>query len=146
MSRLPAEFREDLALKKAARTVLLADWKHAQENLNSKAIAGRVTGRMASGAKDVLEVARVQADDHRGILAMLIGAVILFFSKDTLLEIFAGNQSAEAETEPDTASDTASDTSGDSDVDETEEPAEEDSADDDVAKHTDESAASEQDK
>lgn len=88
MSRLPSEFIEDRALRDAARDVLLADIEHARATFSGAGVAGRVAGRIGGGAKDVIEVAKVHADDNRGILAGLIALLALWFAREPLLEIF----------------------------------------------------------
>ena len=87
MSDLEQRFYEDRAMRDAARTVLLADLEHARASFSAKGIADRVGGRIGDGAKDVLEVAKEQADDNRGILAAIIGAILLWIAREPLLEI-----------------------------------------------------------
>ncbi|MEL7189563.1 MAG: hypothetical protein AAGK17_08440 [Pseudomonadota bacterium] len=87
MSKLEKQFEEDRALRNAALSVLKADVEHAKAALSGKAIASRVGTRVGDGAKDAFEIAKVHADDKRGILAALIGAVILWFVREPLLDI-----------------------------------------------------------
>lgn len=89
MSRLPDDFYQDRALRDAARDVLVADIEHARASLSGKAIAGRVAGRVGDGAKDVLEVAKGHADDKRGILAIIIAFIALWFAREPIAEIFS---------------------------------------------------------
>ncbi len=88
MNRLPDEFHEDRALRDAARAVLMADIEHARRSLSKEGLTNRVTGRIGDGAKDVIEVAKVQAEDKRGIIAGLIALLALWFARQPLLEIF----------------------------------------------------------
>lgn len=88
MTRLPQQFIEDRALRDAARDVFKADIEHARMSISGKGIASRVGSRVGDGAKDVFEVAKVHADDNRGILAALIGAIVLFFARAPILELF----------------------------------------------------------
>lgn len=92
MVKLPQQFVEDRALRDAARSVLIADIAHARNSLSGKGIATRVTSRIADGAKDVFEVAKVQAEDNRGILAILIGALVLWLAREPLLEALGNGQ------------------------------------------------------
>ncbi|MDY7097384.1 MAG: hypothetical protein SXU28_04535 [Pseudomonadota bacterium] len=87
MSRIPDQFHEDRALRDAARAVLMADIEHARVTLSGKGVATRVAGRIGDGAKDVLEVAKTQADDNRGIVAALIGALVLWLARVPILQI-----------------------------------------------------------
>ncbi|MEM8725900.1 MAG: hypothetical protein AAGE86_10305 [Pseudomonadota bacterium] len=88
MTKLPQQFIEDRALRDAARDVFMADIEHARTSISGKGIAARVGSRVGDGAKDVFEVARVHADDNRGVLAALIGAILLFFAREPILEVF----------------------------------------------------------
>jgi len=97
MTKLDPQFLEDKALRDAARAVLVADIDHARETFSAKGVATRVGERVGDGAKDVLEVAKTQADDNRGILAALIGAILLWIGRDTIFEILGF---AEPDTEP----------------------------------------------
>ena len=88
MSRLPDRFREDRALRDAALAVLVADVEHARHTLSGKAVAARVAGTIGDGAKDVLEIAKIHADGHRGLIAGLIAILALWFARVPILEIF----------------------------------------------------------
>ena len=87
MNRLPNQFIEDRALRDAARGVLKADIAHARAAFSGKSIASRIAGRIGDGAQDVVEVAKTNAENNRGILAILLGAVVLFFAREPILEI-----------------------------------------------------------
>lgn len=96
MSALPQRFIEDKALRDAAKAVLDADIALFKASLEQQGIAGRVrsqiTGKMQrrviNGARDVLDQAKEQASDHPGVLAILIGAIILWFAREPLLDLF----------------------------------------------------------
>lgn len=87
MSPLEQQFLEDRALRDAAKAVLVADIEHARTSMTAKGVADRVGGRIGDGAKDVFEAARAQADDNRGILAALIGAVLLWLAREPIMEL-----------------------------------------------------------
>ena len=87
MSKLEQRFEEDRALRDAAKIVLLADLEHAKASFSGKGLAERVGDRIGDGAKDVFEVAKVQADDNRGIIAALIGAILLWLGREPLLDL-----------------------------------------------------------
>lgn len=88
MSRLPESFHEDKRLRDAARAVLMADIDHARETLSSKGMVARVAGRIGDGAKDVFEVAKFQADDKRGVIAILLGGLFVWLARGPIAEIF----------------------------------------------------------
>lgn len=94
MTPLPDRFVEDRALRDAARAVLADDLARLRGSLSEQGIASRVsssvsttvTGRLKAGARDVLAQAQAQAGDHKGVLALLIGAIILFFARGPILD------------------------------------------------------------
>lgn len=87
MSRLEDRLAQDRELRDAARAVLMADIELARTSFTPKGVANRVTGRIGDGAKDVFEVAKAQADDNRGIIAVLIGAILVWLAREPILEI-----------------------------------------------------------
>ena len=103
MNPLPDRFIEDRALRDAARAVLTEDLTRLRENLSQQGIASRVsssvsttiTGRMKAGARDVLAQARAQAGDHKGVLSLLIGAIILFFARGPILDWLDDSEEAD---------------------------------------------------
>lgn len=94
MTRLPASFIEDRALRDAARAVLSEDIARLRASLSEEGIASRVSSgvtttvssRIRSGARDVLAQARAQAADNKGVLAVLCGAIILFLARGPILD------------------------------------------------------------
>ena len=96
MSRLEDQLAEDRALRDAARRNVMADIELVRENLSGAKIASRVAGRVGDGAVDVLERAKEQADDKRGVLAALIGALLVWIAREPLLELLGLADAAEA--------------------------------------------------
>jgi len=96
MSELPPRFLEDRRLRDAARAVLAEDIERLQGNFGEQGIASRVSSgvtssistRIKSGARDVLDEAKAQAGDNKGVIAMLVGAIILWFARVPLLAWF----------------------------------------------------------
>jgi hypothetical protein len=94
MTRLPDTFLEDRALRDAARAVLTEDIARLRDSLGEEGIAARVSSgmtttissRIRTGARDVLAQAKAQAADNQGVLAVLIGAIILFLARGTILD------------------------------------------------------------
>lgn len=97
MSELDRQFFEDRALRDAAREVFMADLAHAKTSLSGKSIAGRVTSRVGDGAKDVFEAAKVHGVDNRGVIAALLGAMILWFARGPIAEILGLQETDEAD-------------------------------------------------
>ncbi len=86
MSKLETRFEEDRALRDKARKVLLADIESARTDFSAKGIADRIGGRVGDGAKDVYEVAKIHTNDNRGIIAIVIGALLVWLGREPILE------------------------------------------------------------
>ncbi|MFN9634718.1 MAG: hypothetical protein ACK554_15040 [Erythrobacteraceae bacterium] len=107
MTALPPRFIEDRALRDAARAVLEEDVARLRDSLEEEGVTSRVTssvgttitGRIRAGANDVLEQAKQAASDHRGVLAVLIGATLLWLMRGPLLALIEGEAEDEADTE-----------------------------------------------
>lgn len=95
MTHLPQRFIEDRALRDAARAVLAQDIERLRSSLDEQGIASRVSSgvttsissRIRTGARDVLAQAKAQAGDHKGVLAILLGAIILWFARGPILDL-----------------------------------------------------------
>ena len=86
MSKLEQELTEYRELRDASRAVLMADIDHAKSEFSPKGLTSRYLGGVTEGAKDVFEVAKVHAEDNRGIIALLIGAIVLWLGREPILE------------------------------------------------------------
>lgn len=87
MSKLHERLIEDRELRDAARTVLLDDLHHARVSFSAKGVADRIGGRIGDGAKDVFENAKERTGDKGGLIAALLGAVMLWFAREPLFEL-----------------------------------------------------------
>lgn len=89
MSRdLEMQLREDRALRDAALALLKADVSHVHAELTSRGIGARIADRIGEGAVDVFEEAVEVAENHRGALATLIAAVVLWFARHPIMSLF----------------------------------------------------------
>lgn len=94
MTRLPDRFIEDRQLRDTARAVLAEDIDRLRESLAEQGIASRVStgvsstisGRIRTGARDVLAEVRVQAGTRKGLIAGMIAAIALFLARGPILE------------------------------------------------------------
>lgn len=87
MSDLKRRMLEDRALRDAARALFTADVAHTRNLLSTKSLSQRVLGRVGDGAKDVLEQAADTADNHRGTIAVLLGALVLWFARNPIMAL-----------------------------------------------------------
>ncbi|QDH35031.1 hypothetical protein [Porphyrobacter sp. YT40] len=92
MTLLPPRFIEDRAIRDAARAVLSEDVDRLRESLSQEGIASRVSlgvtstisERLRSGAEDVLTEIRTQAGERKGLIALLVGALILWLAREPI--------------------------------------------------------------
>lgn len=95
MTALPPSFLEDRAMRDAARAVLEEDITRLRASLDEQGVASRVsssvgttvTSRIRAGAHDVLAQAKQGAADNPGIIALVIGAIVLWLMRGTLLDV-----------------------------------------------------------
>ena len=115
MTRLPARFIEDRALRDAARAVLAEDVARLRAALDEEGIASRVSsgvtstisGRIRVGAREVMAEAKARAGDHKGVVAGLVGLIVLWFARGPILDWIAGLDATD--TAEDSATDAATD-------------------------------------
>jgi len=107
VTRLPEDFIADRRLRDAARAVLADDLARLRAALAEQGIAARVSAevratigaRIAAGARDVLDEARSLAADHKGVLALLVGALVLLLARGPIAQWLFGSEDEEAESD-----------------------------------------------
>ena len=87
---LERQLREDRMLRDAARAMVEADVAHLRANLAGRSIPSRIADRIGEGAQDALDEAAGLADQHRGVLAAAIGALILWFVRHPIINLVLG--------------------------------------------------------
>lgn len=97
MSKIEDRLAYYRTLRDASKKVLLDDIDHARATYSVKGLTNRYLGGVIEGSKDAYEVAKVHAVDNRGILAIVLGALALWFGREPLLAAMA----EEIEAEPD---------------------------------------------
>lgn len=116
MTSLPPRFLEDRALRDKARAVLAEDIERLRDSLSEEGIASRVSSgvsssistRIRTGARDVLAQAKAQAADSKGVLALLVGAILLWFARAPLFAWFDELRGEDDEAADDPSQDAAS--------------------------------------
>ena len=84
-----AKMLEDKRLRDAARALVTADIE------NLKGPGARLADRLAEGASDVYDEALDVARDHKGALAAIAAAMILWFARNPVLATLFGDDWAE---------------------------------------------------
>jgi hypothetical protein len=97
----PREFRlrEDRKLRDAALALVKADVDHVRADLKSRGVGARLADRIGEGASDVLDEAVEVADTHKGVLATLLAAVVLWFARNPILALFTDGDDGEEDAE-----------------------------------------------
>lgn len=86
MGKLDQRFEEDRRLRDTAKAVLMDDIEHARATFSAKGVADKMGSRIGDGAKDVFSVAKTHADDNRAIIALIIGALLLWLGREPIKE------------------------------------------------------------
>lgn len=81
----------DRHLRDAARAVVQADIANLRADLSAKSIGERALDRIAEGASEVYEEAIEVASDHKGALAAIVAALVLWFARNPIRETLLGD-------------------------------------------------------
>ena len=94
---LERQLREDRMLRDAARALLDADIANLRASLAGKSIPSRIVDRIGEGAADVLDEAIEVADNNKGVIATLIAAILLWFARHPIIDLFSDEKASEAD-------------------------------------------------
>ena len=96
-AKFERQLREDRNLRNAALELVKADISHVKADFSAKSIGSRVATRMSEGAVDVFDEAVDAADDNKGVLTTLIAAVVLWFARNPIMELFSDDDALDSE-------------------------------------------------
>lgn len=96
-AELEQRLREDRVLRNAARALFEADVAHLRASLAGRSISTRIVDRIGEGASDVLDEAMEVADNNRGVIATLVAAIVLWFARHPIMDLFSDADDAEPE-------------------------------------------------
>lgn len=82
--------REDRHIRDAARALVDADIENLRADLSAKGIGERAMDRVTTGASQVYDEALEVAADHKGALAAIVAALVLWFARHPILEALLG--------------------------------------------------------
>lgn len=88
-AKLKRRMDEDRIIRDSALSVVKADIAILRGDLDDKGVGRRVIDRISVGAVDVFDEAAALADNNRGILATLIGAVFVWFARNPIMAMFS---------------------------------------------------------
>ena len=79
---------EDKYMRDSARALVEADIEHLKSDFAHKGLGERAIERVREGATDLYEEAADMAGDNKGALAALIAAIIVWFARNPIMELF----------------------------------------------------------
>ena len=100
MSKLEQQLREDRLLRDAAKTLFDADLARVKGDLDAKGLGQRALGRAKDGATELLDTAGDKAGSNVGVIALLVGAIALWFARNPILSLFGSEDGEDAEHSP----------------------------------------------
>ncbi len=92
---------EDRYLRDSARALVDADIKHLKSNFANKSLGERALDRVREGASDLYEEAIDAAEDNKGALAALVAAVVVWFARNPILQLFGFQPEVDEDEEDD---------------------------------------------
>ncbi|XUU60290.1 hypothetical protein ACRAQ6_12070 [Erythrobacter sp. HA6-11] len=88
MSELKRQMLEDRAVRDAAKALIDADVAHVKNTFSGPSLTERAASNLNEGAREVFDKASNAAGDHKGVLAALIGAILIWFARNPILSLF----------------------------------------------------------
>ena len=89
----------DRHLRDSAKAIVEADWANVKADMQRRSIGGRALDRISEGASDVYEEALNVAADHKGALAAIVAALVMWFARNPIMDTLFGPSSDEADEE-----------------------------------------------
>ncbi|QSB43840.1 hypothetical protein IDJ81_10810 [Tsuneonella flava] len=86
---------QDRAIRDAAKAVVTADIANIKADLAARSVGDRVADRISDSALGVFEEAIEVADNNKGALAALLGAIALWFARNPIITLFFGDEEYE---------------------------------------------------
>lgn len=99
-AEIERQLREDRALRDAALALVKADISHLKNDVGVKGVGARLASRLSDGAADVFDEAVEVADSNRGVLAALIAAIVLWFARNPIMDLFSDGDDTADQDEP----------------------------------------------
>jgi hypothetical protein len=89
-----ARMLEDRHMRDSARALLDADFQNLRNDLSRRGLAERAIDRVKEGATEVYDEAVEVAADHKGALAALIAALVLWFARNPIASLLTEDDEA----------------------------------------------------
>ncbi|TNE31845.1 MAG: hypothetical protein EP350_06955 [Alphaproteobacteria bacterium] len=98
MTDLKRQMIEFRTLRDAARSLLEADIANLRADLISKSLSERMLDRVGESASQLLDQAGETAQNNRGTLAVLLGAMALWFARNPIMSLFSDDEDPDSQT------------------------------------------------
>lgn len=95
MTALRDAMIQDRNLRDTARALVDADIRNLRADLSTKGLAERAMDRVSTSASAVYDEAIEVAADHKGALAAIAAALVLWFARHPLLAAVTGEDDGE---------------------------------------------------
>ncbi|RJX66914.1 hypothetical protein D6858_11205 [Tsuneonella suprasediminis] len=92
---------QDRIMRDAAKAVVMTDIANIKADLAARSVGDRVADRISDSALGVFEEAIEVADNNKGALAALLGAIALWFARNPIVALFVGEEDGDNEDEGD---------------------------------------------
>lgn len=100
---LAKQLREDRNVRDQALALVKQDIAHLKSDYQDKGIGERAVDKLKGSANGIYGEAVEVASDHRGVLAALIGAIVLWFARHPIIAFFSGSKDDDDEGDEDEA-------------------------------------------
>lgn len=98
-SSIDQRMYQDRAMRDAAKAVVMSDIANIKADLAARSVGDRVADRISDSALGVFEEAIEVADNNKGALAALLGAIALWFTRNPIIALFVGDDEDEVDEE-----------------------------------------------
>ncbi len=88
MTSIKRQLREDKAHRDAARALIEADVEQVRALASPKQLKDRASEQVSGKSSDALKAAGEAADNNKGYIAALAGAVILWLAREPIQALF----------------------------------------------------------
>lgn len=96
---LAKQLQEDRQMRDQALALVKQDIAHLKSDYQDKGIGERAVDKLKGSANGIYGEAVEVASDHRGVLAALAGAIVLWFARHPILEFLFGDKNSDHEDE-----------------------------------------------
>ena len=98
---LAKQLQEDRQMRDQALALVKQDIDHLKSDYQDKGIGERAVDKLKGSANGIYGEAVEVASDHRGVLAALVGAIVLWFARHPILAFLFGDKDADEDADRD---------------------------------------------